>query len=115
MENIIPRPITEYIRIYSSQVQASRKYDASGEFSVILSQKFGWQVVSGSYLGEDARLIKNLPNTTIRHCWNVLADGTIVDPMANQFSLKETMPRIVPIDDPRQKWYKQKKLITIQK
>lgn len=100
LEDGVPR-----IRAIGFESQAGGELRVCGVVAAIAQGEIGWQAVSGRYAGHDCEYVRNYPDDSVRHCWNVLPDGTIVDATANQFDVSEPMPRVIPTGDPRQTWY----------
>jgi hypothetical protein len=106
----IPPPVPlemglEHIRELGVESQARGELRVCGVVAAAAHFELGWMCVPGRYAGPDEPYVANYPGESVRHCWNVLPDGTIIDATANQFALDEAMPRVIPPDDHRQSWY----------
>ena len=87
------------------EFQSGGNLKVCGAVAAITEIEIGWKAVAGKYFGTDDDYARNYPDDGVRHCWNVLPDGTIVDGTANQFTYGEAMPRVISTDDPRYFWY----------
>lgn len=95
----------DFVRNLASEIQAESGLKVCGAVAALAERDLGWQAVAGSYRGPDDEYARKYAEHGVRHAWNVLPDGTIVDGTANQFSPDEVMPRVIRTDDPRYAWY----------
>lgn len=67
--------------------------------------EFGWDVIQGSYKGEDRNKGWDFTPGYYDHYWNQLPDGTWVDATADQFGDQGTAVRVMPPGDPAREDY----------
>lgn len=90
------------------RIRAARAYVRASEggggrcsvMSEILSIVFGWPMMSGTYLSSDGKVICG-----DGHVWNILPDGSFLDPTADQFGEGHDV-RVVRIGTPEHRRYR---------
>jgi len=120
---INPKTLQEITTIAETLQKKHRNLKVCGHVAEAIHHQLGIQAIAGSYSGldddyalaahdidcpndpavEPASSCQSKRDASVRHCWNILDDGTIVDATANQFEHadSELMPRIVRPNDPQ--------------